>query len=76
MAPAKWRPSTAEAQLGEAPVAEAEHKENPAQWKWNVKKTQGRGSDKKPIMLETRTAKNELSRKLTRLRLRFVKTSG
>ena len=41
-----------------------------------MKKTQHRGSDKKPNMLETGTAKNELSRKLTQLSLRFQKTSS
>ena len=41
----------------------------------NTKKTQCRASDKKPSMLETGTVKNELSRKLTRLSLRFQKTS-
>ena len=45
-------------------------------WKVNAKKTQGRGSDKKPSVLETGTAKNEFSRKLTWLSLRFQKTSG
>ena len=64
MAPAKWRPSTAEAQLGEAPVAEAEHKENPAQWK---------GKEAQPA--GNRDSKNKLSRKLMRLSLRFQETS-
>ena len=41
-----------------------------------MKKTQHSGSDKKPSMLETRTVKNELSRKLTQLSLRFQKTFG
>ena len=35
--------------------------------------TQGKG---RPMMLETGTTKNELSRKLTRPSLRFQKTSG
>ena len=48
-----------------APEVEAEFKENPAQ-----------GSDKRPIVLETGTGKNKLSRKLTRLSLRFQKTSS
>ena len=48
------------------PAVEAEREENfPC-----------RGSDKKPSVLETQTAKNELSRKLTWLSLRFQKTSG
>ena len=47
-----------------APMVEADHK-----------KTQCRGSDKKPSILETRTVKNKLSRKLMRLSLRFQKTS-
>ena len=38
-------------------------------WKLNEKTTQCRGSDKKPGMLETRTVKNKLSRKLTQLSL-------
>ena len=38
-------------------------------WKLNEKKTQRRGSDKKPGMLDTRTVKNKLSRKLTQLSL-------
>ena len=59
---ARKRPSTAGAQLSEAPTVEAEGEE-----------TQCRG---RPIVLETGTAKNELSRKLTRLSLRFRKTSG
>jgi hypothetical protein len=42
-----------------------EQEENPTQ-----------GSDKKTIVLETGTAKNELSRKLMQLSLRFQKTSG
>ena len=56
------RTSTAGAQLSEAPQLEAEGEE-----------TQRRGS---PIVLETRTAKNELSRKLTLPSLRFQNTSG
>ena len=47
---ARKRPSTAGAQLGKAPALEAEDEE-----------TQLRG---RPILLETGTAKNELSRKL------------
>ena len=43
------------------------------QEKLNTKKTQRRGG---PIVLETGTAKNELSRKLTWPSLRFQKTSG
>ena len=34
------------------------------------------GSNKKPIVLETGTAKNELSRNLTWLSLRFKKSSN
>ena len=49
---ARKRPSTAGAQLSEAPTLEAEGEE-----------TQGKG---RPIMLETGTTKNKLSRKLTR----------
>ena len=56
------RPSTAGAQLSEAPALEAEDEE-----------TQCRG---RPIMLETGTVKNELSRNLTRPSLKFQKTSG
>ena len=56
------RPSTAGAQLSEAPALEAESEE-----------TQRRG---RPIVLETGTTKNELSRKFTRPSLRFQKTSG
>ena len=41
------------------------------QQKLNAKTTQCIGSDKKPSVLETRRAKNELSRKLMRLSLRF-----
>ena len=41
-----------------------------------MKKTQHRGSDKKPIMLETGTVRKELSRKLMQLSLRFQKTSN
>ena len=52
------------AQLRKAPV-EAEGEE-----------TQLRGSDKRPIVLETGTVRDELSRKLTQLSLRFQKTSG
>ena len=49
---------------------EAKHSRSPTLrklpwWKVNVKKTQGRGSDKKPSVLETGTVKNELSRKFT-----------
>ena len=64
MAPAKCRPSTAEAQLDEAPVAEAEHKENPAQWK---------GKEAQPA--GNQDSKNKLSRKLMQLSLRFQETS-
>ena len=56
------RPSTAGAQLSEALTLEAEGKE-----------TQRRG---RPIVLETGTVKNKLSRKLTRPSLRFQKTSS
>ena len=60
---------------------EAKHSRSPTQlklprWKLNRKKTQHRGSDKKPSMLETGTAKYKLSRKLKQLGLRFQKTSG
>ena len=59
----------------------AKHSRSPIQqklpwWELKAKKTQRRGSDKKPNMLETGTAKNELSRKFTRLSLRFQKTSS
>ena len=56
------RPSTAVAQLSEAPTVEAEHEENPAQGKahcagnWDSEKW--------------------TQQKLTRLSLRFQKTSG
>ena len=56
------RPSATGAQLSEAPMLEAEGEE-----------TQSRG---RPIVLETGTAKNELSRKLRRPSLRFQKTFG
>ena len=56
------RPSTAGAQLSNAPMLEAEGEE-----------TQCRG---RPIVLETGTAKNELSRKLMQPSLKFQKTSG
>ena len=59
---ARKRPSTAGAQLREAPTLEAEGDE-----------TQCRG---RPIMLETGTAINELSRKLMWPSLRFQKTSS
>ena len=49
--------------MGKAPLVEA-------------KKTQCKGSDKKSIMLKTRTEKNEVSRKLMQLSFRFQKTSG
>ena len=39
-------------------------------------KTQRKGTDKRPIALETRTAKNKLSRKLMWPSLRFQKISG
>ena len=60
--------------------AEAKHirKSNLAkfpQWKLKEKKTQCRGNDKKPSVLETGTAKTN-SRKLTGLSLRFQETSG
>ena len=60
---------------------EAKHGRSPTQqklpwWKLNTKKTQHRGRDKKPNMLETGTAKNKLSRKLMQLSFRFQKTSG
>ena len=42
----------------------------------DAKKTQPGGSDKKPSVLETGTVKNELSRKLMQLSLRFQKTSS
>ena len=41
-----------------------------------MKKTQRRGSDKKPTMPEIGTAKNKLGRKLTQRSLRFQKTFG
>jgi len=51
---------------------EAKHSRRPTpgklpHWKLNAKKTQCRGSDKKPSVLKTRTGKSELSRKLTQL---------
>ena len=55
------RPSTAGAQLSEAPTVEAEQK------------IQCRG---RPIVLETGTTKNKLSRTLMQPSLRFKKTSG
>ena len=44
-------------------------------WKLNVRRTQHRGSDKMPRVLETGTAKKQLSRELRQLSLRFQKTS-
>ena len=60
---------------------EAKHSRSPTRqkfpwWKLNKKKTQHGGSDKKPSLLKTGTAKHKLSRKLTQLSLRFQKTSG
>ena len=46
-------------------VVEAEHEGNPAQWKW-PEAQHARNLD----------GKNQLGRKLTRLSLRFQKTSG
>ena len=56
---------------------EAKHSRSPThrklpRWKLNMKKIQCNGSDKKPSLLETRTAKTNL---LTHLSLRFQKTS-
>ena len=42
----------------------------------DTKKTQCRRSDKKSSVLETGTARNELSRKFMQLSLRFQKTFG
>ena len=56
------RQSSAGAQLSEAPVVEAEGEENPAQGK--ARRAGNRGSE------------NELSKKPTRLSLRFQKTSS
>ena len=47
-----------------APIVEAECKENPVQWKWQEAQH-----------ARNRDSKNKLSRKLTRLNLRFQKTS-
>ena len=60
---------------------EAKHNRSPTWrkllwWKLNMMKTQHRESDKKPSILETGTAKNKLSRKLTWLSVKFQKTSG
>ena len=60
---------------------EAKHNRSPTQqklpwWKLNMMKTQHSKSDKKPSVLETGTAKNKLSRKLTWLSFRFQKTSS
>ena len=56
---------------------EAKHSRNPTQQAPTLEEkgeeTQGRG---RSIVLETGTAKNELSRKLTRPSLRFQKTSS
>ena len=41
-----------------------------------MQKTQRRGSEKKPTVLETGTEKNKLIRKLTKHSLRFQKTIG
>ena len=59
----------------------ARHSRSPTQqklpqWKQNAKKTQHRGSDKKPNGLDTGTVKNELIRKLKQLSLRFQETSS
>ena len=48
-----------------APVVEAEHKENPAQWKWQEAQCAGNWD-----------SKNKLSRKLTLLSLRFQNISS
>ena len=60
--------------------AEAKHSRSPTQqklpqWKLSMKKTQHRGSDKKPSMLET-GSENQFGRKLMQLSLRCQKTSG
>ena len=57
---AQKRPSAAGAQLSEAPVVEAESEENPAQGKVQLAGNQD-------------SKKSELSRKSTRLSLRFQK---
>ena len=44
--------------------------------KQNMKKTQTKGSDERPIIPETRTATNELGSKLMWLSLRVQMTSG
>ena len=63
-------PSEEEAKYSRSPT-----RQKLPRWKLNAKKTQCRGSDKEPSLLETGTAKNELSRKLTQLSLGFQKTS-
>ena len=65
MAPPARMPTTAGAQLSES-----------SQVEWNAKTTQRKESDKRPIVPETGTPRNELSRKLTRLSLRLQKASG
>ena len=63
------------------PQGEIKHSRSPTQrklpprWKLDAKKTQLRGSDKKPRMLETGTAKTNLAGMLMRLSLSFQKTS-
>ena len=48
-----------------AHVVEAEHEENPAQWKWQEASSAG-----------NQNSQSKLNRKLTWLSLRFQKTSG
>ena len=48
-----------------APEVEAEHEENPAEWKWQEAYRAG-----------NRDSKNKLDRKLTQLSLRLQKTFG
>ena len=67
----------AEITLAQPLKVEAKHSRSPThrklpRWKLNMKKIQCNGSDKKPSLLETRTAKTNL---LTHLSLRFQKTS-
>jgi len=64
----------AETTSARPPEGGGQAQQEPPQWKLNMNKTQGRGRDKKPSVLETGTAKNELSRKFTWLSLRFQKT--
>ena len=60
MAPARRRPSTSGALPGQSPEVEAEHKENPAQGKWQEAQGAGNWDSEKRTQQKAHAAQSQI----------------